>query len=112
MTPRFSPEDLGRALLEPINGRVLAVLVVADLSVGHRPAHRRRRHGEGVASELDRLSCGHFPNASKSLPIAATTSGDTTIAGRKSATFMSRIARSLRPTPMRSKPPTALISRS
>src|SRR5207253_11510158 len=108
----FLPDDLRGAPLQAIHGRILAVLVVADLGVGHRAAHRRRRERERVAPKLDDPSCAHLPKASNSLPIAATTNGDTTIAGRKSATFTSRIARSLRPTPMISKPPTALISRS
>src|SRR2546426_961837 len=42
-------EDLGGPLFEPVHGRILAVLVVADLGLRHRAAHRGRREREGVA---------------------------------------------------------------
>ena len=104
---RFLPDALGRALLEPVHRGVLAVLVVADLGLGHGPAHRRRRQRERIAAQLDDLQS---PNASFALATATTSNGDTMIAGRKSATFTSRMLRSLRPTPMMSNPPTAFIS--
>ena len=75
----FLADDLGGALLESVDGRVLAVLVVADLGVGHRLAHRRRRQGEGVAAELDDP---HNPNVSFTLMTVATSRGATKIAGR------------------------------
>src|SRR5206468_2356603 len=71
---RLFADDLGGAALEAVHRRVLAVLVVADLGVGHRAAHRRRGQREGVTAELDRLSCGHLPMASSSLANAATAS--------------------------------------
>ena len=45
--------ELGGALLQPVHGRVVAVPVVADLGVGHRPAHGGRRRGDGVRTEVD-----------------------------------------------------------
>jgi len=41
----FLPDDLGCALFEAVHGRVLAVLVVTDLGIGHRLAHRRASAG-------------------------------------------------------------------
>src|SRR5204862_112312 len=40
--------------LQPIDGRILAVDVVADLGFGHRPAHLRRGCGHGVGTKIDR----------------------------------------------------------
>jgi 3-deoxy-7-phosphoheptulonate synthase len=48
------PEQLGDALLERGDGRVLPVDVVADRCRGHRVAHRGGRAGDGVAAEVDR----------------------------------------------------------
>src|SRR5439155_25253478 len=93
---------------EAVHRRVLAVLVVADLRVGHRLAHRGRRLGERVAAKLD---IPHTPNTSLIRITIATSSGATRIAGRNSATFTSRISKSFKPTPRMSKPPTAFISR-
>ena len=42
---RFLAERGGGRLFETPHRRVFAVLVVADLGFGHRPAHRRRRDG-------------------------------------------------------------------
>ena len=42
------PEQLGRAALELVDGRVLAPLLVADLGRGDRGAHLGRRLGLGV----------------------------------------------------------------
>ena len=36
------------------HGRVVAEAVVADLGLGHGPAHRGRRAGDGVAAQVDR----------------------------------------------------------
>jgi hypothetical protein len=36
-------DERRRGFLERDNGRVLALLLVADLGIGHRLAHRRRR---------------------------------------------------------------------
>ena len=46
-------EQRGDALLEPAHRRILAVDVVADLGVGHRPPHRGGRAGDGVAAQID-----------------------------------------------------------
>ena len=46
-------EQLGGAFLEGVDGRVVAEDVVADLGLGHRPAHRRRGLGDGVAAQVD-----------------------------------------------------------
>ena len=47
-------EQRRRQRLEPVDGRVLAVAVVADLGVGHRAPHLGRRRGDGVGPEVDR----------------------------------------------------------
>ena len=47
-----------------VDGRVLAVDVVADLGLGHRPAHRGGGPGDGVGPQVDRWP-GHR-NASSS----------------------------------------------
>ena len=46
-------EQLGGALLEGVDRRVVAEDVVADLGVGHRAAHRGGRMGDGVGAEVD-----------------------------------------------------------
>ena len=47
------PSQRGGQRLQPIDGGVLAVRVVADLGVGHRPPHLGRRRGDGVGPEVD-----------------------------------------------------------
>jgi len=47
------PEERGGGALEREHGRVLAPLLVADLGLRHRLAHRRRRPGRGVRAEVD-----------------------------------------------------------
>ena len=47
-------EQLGGARLQPIDARVFAVDVVADLGARHRLAHRRRRPGHGIAAQVER----------------------------------------------------------
>ena len=44
-------------LLERPHRRILAVVVVADLGLGHGAAHRRRGPGDGVAAQVDHV--GH-----------------------------------------------------
>ena len=46
-------EQLGDALLEPTDRRILAVDVVADLGIGHRVPHRGSTDGDGIASKVD-----------------------------------------------------------
>jgi len=46
-------EPLGGDLLEAVDGRVLAEDIVAQLGVGHGPAHLRAGHGEGVGAKVD-----------------------------------------------------------
>jgi hypothetical protein len=50
-SPGLFAEDLGRTPLEVIDGRVLAVDVVADFGLRHRAPHLRRgpRHGNRCA---------------------------------------------------------------
>ncbi len=45
--------DLGGALLQPVDGRIVAEPVVADLGVGHGPAHGGGGRGDGVRTEID-----------------------------------------------------------
>ena len=49
----FLPEQLGAAAFELEDGRILAVLLVADLGVRHRLAHRLRRLRLGIRAEID-----------------------------------------------------------
>ena len=46
-------EQRGGQRLQPVDGGVLAVRVVADLGVGHGPPHLGRRRGDGVGPEVD-----------------------------------------------------------
>ena len=46
-------EQLGGAFLEGVDRRVVTEDVVADLGLGHRPAHGGRRVGDGVAAQVD-----------------------------------------------------------
>ena len=50
---RLGAEQLGGPLLEGPDGRVLAKDVVAELGLGHRPAHLRRGQRDGVGSQVD-----------------------------------------------------------
>jgi hypothetical protein len=52
-------EIVGEAPLQRVDGRVLAVDVVADLGAQHRRAHRRRRPGHGVAAQVDNGGVGN-----------------------------------------------------
>ena len=51
-------EQVGHALLERVDGRVLAVDVVADLGVGHRRAHACGGTGDGVAAQVHESAHG------------------------------------------------------
>jgi hypothetical protein len=50
---RLLPGELGEHLLEAVDGGILPVLVVADLGLGHGPAHPRRGPGDGVGAQVD-----------------------------------------------------------
>ena len=50
---RLHPQELGRALFQPVDGRILAVDVVADLGLRHGLAHLRGRLGDGVGAQVD-----------------------------------------------------------
>ena len=52
---RRHAEALRGDRLQAVDGRILAVDVVADLGRGHRRAHRRGRAGDGVAPQVDGL---------------------------------------------------------
>ena len=52
--PASLPSSSAARFLEGVDGRVVAEDVVADLGVGHRPAHGLRRMGDGVAAQIDR----------------------------------------------------------
>ena len=47
------PQQLGDPVLEAVDGRVEAALLVADLGRGHRPAHALARARLGVAPQVD-----------------------------------------------------------
>jgi hypothetical protein len=53
-------QQLRDAAFELEDGRVFALLLVADLGVGHRLAHTARRLGRGVAAKVD-----HAPEPSQ-----------------------------------------------
>ena len=53
---RLLTGQAGEYLLQAVDGRILPVLVVADLGVGHRPAHRRGGPGDGVGAQVDQHS--------------------------------------------------------
>ena len=61
---RLVAEQLGDARLEREHRRVLAALLVADLRLGHRAAHGRRRLRLGVGPEVDETGHGAEPTAS------------------------------------------------
>ena len=50
---RLLAEQRRDPFLQQVHARVLGVLIVADLGFGDRPAHRRRRAGHGVRSQVD-----------------------------------------------------------
>ncbi len=54
---RLPLEPRGDLLLEPSDGRVLAVDVVADLGLRHRPSHALGGARDGVGAQVD--GCGH-----------------------------------------------------
>jgi hypothetical protein len=53
---RLAPENGGRHGFQTIDGRVLAVHVVADFGFEHGPPHFGRRLGDGVAAQVDASS--------------------------------------------------------
>ena len=50
---RFLPEQLGRPGLEPRDGGVFTINVIADFRLGHRAPHRRRGPGHCVGTKVD-----------------------------------------------------------
>ena len=50
---RFLSEQLRHHLLQSVDGRVFALLLVAHLRGDHGLSHRGRRAGDGVAVEVD-----------------------------------------------------------
>ncbi len=67
-------EQRGGQRLQPPDGRVLAVAVVADLGVGHRRAHLRRGRGDGVGAEVDprHAALQRFARTGRTSPSCAT----------------------------------------
>ena len=51
-------EPLRGHVFQPIDGRILAVDIVADLRLRHRGSHGRSGTGDGVASQVDELHGG------------------------------------------------------
>ena len=68
---RLVAEALGHRRLQPLDGRVLAPDVVADLGLGHGPAHGRGGPGEGVGAE-SRSSPPVYARACDNRPSAST----------------------------------------
>ena len=50
---RFFPEQAGRHLLQPVDGRVLTEDVVADIRVHHRLTHGGRGLGHRVTAQVN-----------------------------------------------------------
>ena len=68
--PASKPNSSATSASSALTRRVVAVDVVADLGLGHRLAHRRRRPGDGVAAQIDR-SLGRSARAGADRPPAA-----------------------------------------
>ena len=49
----FLAGDFGRALLQPVDGGIFAVNVVADLGLHHGAPHLGRGLGHGIAAQID-----------------------------------------------------------
>jgi hypothetical protein len=49
----LAPEYLGRACLQPIHRRVLAINIIADLCLCHGAPHGGCRPGNGIAAQID-----------------------------------------------------------
>ena len=49
------PSSSAIRCLQPVDRRVLAILVVADRRLGHRPPHAGRGPGDGIGAQVDRL---------------------------------------------------------
>ena len=49
----FLAKEVGGPFLEGDDGGIVAEDVVPDLRLGHRPAHFRRRLGDGVRTQID-----------------------------------------------------------
>jgi hypothetical protein len=56
---RLFAKDFRGAPLEPVDGGVLAVNVVADLGLRHGAPHLGGRAGDGVAAQIDKLAGTH-----------------------------------------------------
>ena len=50
---RLVPEQLGHPALQLVRGRILALLLVADLGSGHGREHPGRRLRDGVGAQVD-----------------------------------------------------------
>ena len=52
---RFFVQQLRGYVLKAVHGWVLTEYVIAQLRLGHRPAHLRRRQRDGIATQIDRF---------------------------------------------------------
>ena len=69
------PTRAGERLLERPHRGVLAIAVVADVGVGHRPPHRRRRPGDRVGAEIDEHG-RNLPSVAAAMAPAVTAAGE------------------------------------
>jgi hypothetical protein len=53
--PGLETKIASEALLQMVDGRIVAVDIVADFGVQHRFAHRQRWPGDGIAAQVDPL---------------------------------------------------------
>ena len=65
------PEALGDLAAQRRHGRVAALLLVADLGIGHDLAHRRARPGLGVGVQVDEDLGRHAAHAARRTAVSA-----------------------------------------
>jgi hypothetical protein len=89
---RFLAEQLGDPLLQAVDRRVFAILVVADRCGGHCPPHIGRREGDRIRTKVDALHqvTPTSSHASRVVPHAAVSS---LIRGRHSGAVIAQCTR-------------------
>ena len=70
------PEALGDLAAQRRHRRVAALLLVADLGIGHDPAHRCARPGLGVGVQVDQHVGGHADHAARRTAVSPFVAGE------------------------------------